>query len=202
MLYWKNIIPGPNPPELIYAIIECSKGTQNKYELLKTTNLLILDRVLHSSVVFPQDYGFIPGTYASDGDPLDIIVLISNPTAPRTIIRAKPIGVLLMEDEKGLDEKILSVAKGDPFYMHYNELDDLPSHFLNEIREVMKKQEESDVEFIRKNNFVFADNDYKLSVLSLDQIKDYLNKAKFFIHELTGVVEKNERINTEFKRRT
>lgn len=138
MHYWKNIIPGPKPPELIYAIIECPKGTQKKYEISKATNLLILDRVLHSSVIYPQDYGFIPGTYATDDDPLDIIVLISAPTIPLTLIKTKPIGALIMEDEKGLDEKILAVAIGDPFYEECNELTDVPHHFLDEIEEFFR----------------------------------------------------------------
>ncbi|MFX1298956.1 MAG: inorganic diphosphatase [Promethearchaeota archaeon] len=138
MIYWKNIIPGPTPPEVVYAIIECPKGTQKKYEISKTTNLLILDRVLHSSVIFPQDYGFIPGTYAPDDDPLDIIVLISSPTVPTTLVEAKPIGVLIMEDEKGLDEKILAVAINDPFYKHFEDLGDLPQHFLDEIQEFFR----------------------------------------------------------------
>lgn len=138
MIYWKNIKPGPNPPELVYALIECPKGTQKKYEISKTTNILILDRILHSSVVYPQDYGFIPGTYADDDDPLDILVLISSSTVPGTLVRARPIGVLIMDDEKGLDEKILAVAVNDPFYNSFQELNDLPVHYLNEIREFFK----------------------------------------------------------------
>ncbi len=138
MIYWKNIIPGPKPPELVYAIIECPKGTQKKYEISKTSNILILDRVLHSSVIYPQNYGFIPGTYASDDDPLDILVLISSPTDPCTMIKSKPIGVLIMDDEKGLDEKILAVGMDDPFYNTFNELKDLPGHYLNEIKEFFK----------------------------------------------------------------
>ncbi len=138
MIYWKNIIPGPNPPDVVYAIIECPKGTQKKYEISKTTNLLILDRVLHSSVIYPQDYGFIPGTYADDDDPLDIMVLISSPTVPCALIKCSPIGVLLMDDEKGIDEKILAVAINDPFYNTFQELEELPAHYLNEIREFFK----------------------------------------------------------------
>lgn len=138
MIYWKNIIPGPNPPDLIYALIECPKGTQKKYEISKTTNLLILDRVLHSSVIYPQDYGFIPGSYADDGDPLDILVLISSPTAPCTLIKCRPLGALIMDDEKGLDEKILAVSVNDPFYNSFQDLKDLPQHYLDEIREFFK----------------------------------------------------------------
>ena len=138
MIYWKNIVPGKNPPDQLYALIECPKGTRNKYEISKTMNIILLDRVLHSSVVYPFDYGLIPGTYGDDGDPLDIIVLIANPTSPMTIIDVRPIGVLLMEDEKGLDEKILAVAAHDPHYNIYSNLEDVPHHYLDEIKEFFK----------------------------------------------------------------
>ncbi|MHA1728750.1 MAG: inorganic diphosphatase [Promethearchaeota archaeon] len=138
MPIWKDIIPGPNPPEIVYALIECPKGTQNKYEISKTGDLLILDRVLHSSVIYPQDYGFIPGTFASDGDPMDILVLISHPTYPLTLIESKVIGCLIMEDEKGLDEKILSVSCNDPVYQDYEDIVQLPKHYLDEIQEFFR----------------------------------------------------------------
>ena len=131
-------MPGPSPPERLYAIIECPKGTQNKYELSKTTNLLVLNRVLHSSVIYPQDYGFVPGTLAEDGDPLDILVLINHATYPRTLIEVKPIGVLIMEDEEGIDNKILSVSVSDPFYSNYDYIKEIPAHILAEISEFFK----------------------------------------------------------------
>lgn len=136
---YQNIIPGPNPPERIYAIIEIPKGSQNKYELSKNTNLLLLNRVLHSSVIYPQDYGFIPGTLADDDDPLDVLVLISHPTYPRTLVECKPIGVLVMEDEKGIDYKILAVAMEDPSYNSgYDDVIQLPHHCLDEIKEFFR----------------------------------------------------------------
>ncbi len=138
MLLWKNIVPGPNPPQNIYAIIECPKGTGNKYELSKHANVLLLDRVLHSSVIYPHDYGLIPGTFAQDGDPLDVLVLISHPTVPLTIMECKPIGVLLMEDEKGVDEKVLAVATHDPVFKDYQDIVQLPHHYLDEIQEFFK----------------------------------------------------------------
>ena len=138
MLFWKNFVAGPDPPEDVYAIIECPKGTRNKYELSKSANVLLLDRVLHSSVIYPHDYGLIPGTYAQDGDPMDILVLITNPSVPLTLIQAKPIGVLLMEDEQGLDEKILAVAEDDPLYRDYGDIIQLPPHALDEIKEFFR----------------------------------------------------------------
>ncbi|MHA2099513.1 MAG: inorganic diphosphatase [Candidatus Kariarchaeaceae archaeon] len=137
-LFWKNVSPGSNPPTIVNALIECPKGTKNKYEISKNTNLVLLDRVLHSSVIYPLDYGLIPGTYADDGDPLDILVLITNPTVPLTLLETRPIGVLIMEDEKGLDEKILAVAVDDPYYKNLNNIDDVPKHHLDEIQEFFR----------------------------------------------------------------
>jgi len=138
VLLWKNVIPGPNPPDIIYALVECPKGSRNKYELSKTANLIILDRPLHSSVLYPHDYGLIPGTYADDDDPLDILVLASHANTPLTIIKAKPIGVLLMSDEKGLDEKILAVSIADPVFSPYTDILEIPKHYLNEIQEFFR----------------------------------------------------------------
>ncbi|MBD3351105.1 MAG: inorganic pyrophosphatase [Candidatus Lokiarchaeota archaeon] len=138
MLYWKKITPGPRAPDIVYSIIECPKGAKNKYEISKKINIMVLDRTLHSSVIYPQDYGFIPGTLASDGDPLDVLVIISNPSAPSTLIECRPIGVLIMEDEKGLDEKILAVAINDPHYNEYQDVVQLPKHFLDEIQEFFR----------------------------------------------------------------
>lgn len=138
MLFWKNLLPGRNPPRSIFAIIECPKNTKNKYELSKNANIVLLDRVLHSSVIYPHDYGLIPGTYAEDGDPLDVLVLINSPTYPMTVVEAKPIGVLLMEDEKGPDEKILAVATDDPHYREMEDIVQLPEHFLEEISEFFR----------------------------------------------------------------
>ncbi|MFV2014237.1 MAG: inorganic diphosphatase [Candidatus Heimdallarchaeota archaeon] len=137
-LFWKNIVPGRNPPKLINALIECPKGTKNKYEISKNMNLVLLDRVLHSSVIYPLDYGLIPGTYAGDDDPLDILVLITNPTVPLTLLETRPIGVLLMEDEKGLDEKILAVAVNDPHYRTLSDIEEMPKHHLDEIQEFFR----------------------------------------------------------------
>ena len=134
-MIWQEIIPGLDPPKHIFALIEIPKGSRNKYEISKTTNVIVLDRVLHSSVVFPHDYGLIPGTYAQDGDPLDILVLITSPTYPMTLISCQPIGVLLMEDEKGMDEKILAVSEGDPIYSQYQDIVQIPPHHLDEIEE-------------------------------------------------------------------
>jgi len=138
MSLWKKVPSGRNPPEIVNVIIETPMGSKNKYEVSKEYDCILLDRVLHSSVVFPLAYGLIPRTYFDDGDPVDAMVIISEHTFPGCVVEARPIGVLQMTDEKGKDDKILCVATGDPKNDEYNELNDIPKHYLNEISEFFK----------------------------------------------------------------
>ena len=130
---WRDIAPGPNPPELVTAVIEIPAKSRNKYELDKETGLLKLDRVLYSSVHYPGDYGFIPRTLHEDGDPLDILVRINEPTFPGCMIEARPIGVLRMLDKGEPDDKILAVPTNDPFHNEYYDIADIPQHYLKEV---------------------------------------------------------------------
>ena len=116
------------------VVIEIPKGSKNKYELDKDTGLLRLDRVLYSAVYYPADYGFIPRTYCDDGDPLDALVLSQEPVYPLTIVEARAIGVMRMRDEKGIDDKILSVSVHDPAFADYTHKDQLPAHVLRQVR--------------------------------------------------------------------
>ncbi len=116
------------------VIIEIPKGSKNKYELDKETGLLMLDRVLYSAVHYPADYGFIPRTYCDDGDPLDALVLSQEPVFPLTIVKARPVGVMRMRDEKGIDDKIVAVSVSDPAFADYRHKDQLPAHLLRELR--------------------------------------------------------------------
>jgi len=117
------------------VIIEISKGSNLKYEISKETNLLRLDRVLHTSMFYPGNYGYFPNTLAGDGDPLDVLVLTDYILQPGIIVECKIIGVLLTEDEKGLDEKILAVPsdKVDKKYIRINDINDIPKITLNKI---------------------------------------------------------------------
>ena len=114
--------------------ITISKGGKNKYELDKETGMLKLDRVLFTSTHYPANYGFIPRTYADDGDPLDVLVLCSETILPMTLVECKPIGVLNMIDNNSKDEKIIAVPINDPNYNTYNDISDLPKHRFDEIR--------------------------------------------------------------------
>lgn len=116
------------------VLVEIAKGSRSKYELDEKTGRLRLDRVLHSSVHYPADYGFIPDTLARDGDHLDALVIVEEPAVPGSLLPARPIGVLEMADEKGEDEKILAVPTGDPRFADIHSLDDLPRHWRLEIR--------------------------------------------------------------------
>jgi len=117
----------------VLAFIETPKGSRNKYEFDHEHGSLKLDRVLFSSVHYPADYGFIPDTLWDDGDPLDILVLVNEPTFPGCLIDARPVGGLDMSDEKGGDFKVLAVPTHDPRYDNVHTLSDLPGHLLKEI---------------------------------------------------------------------
>jgi inorganic pyrophosphatase len=116
------------------VVIEIPKGSTNKYELDKETGLLRLDRVLHSAVYYPADYGFIPRTFCDDGDPLDALVLGQEPVVPLTIVESRAIGVMRMRDEKGIDDKIVAVSVRDPAYAEYRDKEQLPGHVLRQVR--------------------------------------------------------------------
>jgi inorganic pyrophosphatase len=124
---------GPHPPEVVNAIVEIPKGGRNKYEYDAQLGVFRLDRVLYSAVHYPAAYGFIPSTEAVDGDPVDILVMTTEPTFTGCLIEARPVGLLRMRDEKGEDEKILAVPTVDPLFQQVQELADLPPHFLQEV---------------------------------------------------------------------
>ncbi len=117
----------------IEVMIEIPKGSRNKYEFDHERNVMRLDRRLFTATVYPADYGFIPDTLAEDGDPLDVLVLTSEPTFPGCYINVRPLGVFWMRDEKGPDAKVISVIAGDPDYEKVREISDLPKHLLDEI---------------------------------------------------------------------
>ena len=120
-------------PEEIEAVVEIPKGSRNKYEINRETGEIHLDRVLFSSVHYPTDYGFIPGTVSADGDPLDVLIIVEEPTFPGCRVKIRLIGALLMEDEKGIDEKILAVPTVDPRFDGIDDISQLQSHWLTEI---------------------------------------------------------------------
>jgi len=135
MNLWRDIPVGDKPPKLVNVIIEVVSGSRDKYEYKIEWDAFVLDRVLHSSVVFPVEYGFIPQTWFEDNDPLDIMVMSYEPLEVGSIVKARIIGVLVMEDEEGEDPKILSVPVSDPRFEGYKDLTDVHPHKLREIQE-------------------------------------------------------------------
>ena len=119
--------------ELVEVTVEIPSGSRNKYEFDHARGRFVLDRTLYSSVHYPCDYGFIEDSLADDGDPLDVLVVIGEPTFPGCVVRARPIGVLDMADEKGHDYKILAVAHDDPRWEGASALEDVSPHLLREI---------------------------------------------------------------------
>jgi len=132
----KKISPGKNPPHEINVFVEIPQGSAVKYELDKESGVLMVDRLLYTAMVFPFNYGFIPNTYAEDGDPLDVALISSLPLAPGTLVAARPIGLLEMEDENGPDNKILAVPieKIDPQFALVKNINDLNDHLKQRLK--------------------------------------------------------------------
>jgi inorganic pyrophosphatase len=128
--------------DVVTVVVEIPKGSRNKYELDPTTGHIVLDRMLFTSTVYPADYGFIEGTLGGDGDTLDALVFVGEPTFPGCRIAARPVGLFRMTDEKGPDEKILCVPLRDPLWSHVRDLADLNPHLLNEIEHFFKVYKE------------------------------------------------------------
>lgn len=133
-----SLIPAQPKPGVINVLIEIAGGSKNKYEFDKDMNAFALDRVLFASVKYPYDYGFVPNTLADDGDPLDGMVIMDEPTFPGCVIAARPIGMLLMIDGGDRDEKILCVPAEDPRYKEVHSLKDIAPHRLEEIAEFFR----------------------------------------------------------------
>lgn len=115
------------------AVIEIQRNGRNKYELDKETGFLKLDRILYTATHYPANYGFIPRTYAGDGDPLDVLVICQEEIIPLTLVECYPIGVLKMIDDNEEDEKIIAICNKDPYLNNYKDINELPSHIIEEI---------------------------------------------------------------------
>jgi len=139
MNLWKDLKPGPSSPEVVYAVIEIPKGSRNKYEYDKDMEAFALDRVLYSPFYYPAEYGIIPQTLYDDGDPMDIMVLMEQPTFPGCVIESRPIGMMKMIDGGDKDDKILAVPVEDPRFVDVNDITDLPKHLLKEIAHFFKE---------------------------------------------------------------
>lgn len=133
MNIWHDIDEKRIHPEDFVSVIEIKKGSKKKYELDKETGYIMLDRILYTSTHYPANYGFIPRTYADDGDPLDVLVLCSEAIYPMTLVRVYPIGVMRMLDGGKMDDKIIAVPFSDPTYLGITSIDELPAHIFDEM---------------------------------------------------------------------
>jgi inorganic pyrophosphatase len=140
-----KIKPGKNPPEDINVVIEIPEGCMVKYEMDKESETIMVDRFVRTTMGYPANYGFVPNTLSGDGDPVDVMVLCSQPLLPGTMINVKPIGMLEMEDESGVDAKVVAVPseKSDPLFGVWNDVADIPEatkakikHFFEHYKEL------------------------------------------------------------------
>ena len=132
----EKVSVGRNPPFEVNVVIEVPIGSEPvKYELDKESGAIFVDRFLHTSMFYPANYGFVPHTLSDDGDPVDVLVTGPHPVVPGAIIRARPVGVLIMDDEKGQDEKVLSVPVDElhPYYRNVNSYRELPDILIQQI---------------------------------------------------------------------
>jgi len=142
MNIWHDIDPSRIGVDEFTAFIEIGKGGKVKYELDKETGLLRVDRLLYTSMVYPTNYGFIPRTLGGDGDPLDVLVLCAEPLIPGVLVDSRPIGMIVMIDGGEMDEKVIAVAKDDPFFKNVKSMDDLPQHTYDEMCHFFKRYKE------------------------------------------------------------
>ena len=178
MNIWRDISADRIKPDDFVVCVEIEAGSKNKYELDKETGLIILDRVLYTSTHYPMNYGFIPLTYCGDHDPLDVFVLCSQPIEKMSLVRCYPIGVINMQDREEDDQKIIAIPFGDPQYNGYNDINELPTHILEELRHfltVYKQLEnkhtsvdvvadkDSAIEIIKKSMKCYKENLYELT---------------------------------------
>lgn len=159
---WHGASHGDSTPERVMALIEISQGSRTKYEIDKETGLLILDRVIYSSFHYPVNYGFIPQTLGWDGDPLDILVLCSQSIQPLCLVEATVIGNMQMVDSGEYDDKIIAVATKDPSVNHISSIEELPKHFISELRNYFEQYKVLENKQVQIENFQNKEDAYKI----------------------------------------
>lgn len=173
---WHGAHYGNNAPQKVNALIEIPEGSRAKYEVDKATGLLMLDRVIYSTFHYPMNYGFIPQTLGQDGDPLDILVLCSQSIQSLCLVEATVIGNMQMIDSGQLDDKIIAVATNDPSVNHYNTIEDLPQHFLLELRNFFEQYKVLENKKVEIDNFQDKPVAWKVIQDAIDFYQDSYKK--------------------------
>lgn len=140
----EKVGPGEKAPEIVNVLIEIPMNSSVKYEYDKEAGVIKVDRFLYTAMVYPFNYGFVPGTLEEDGDPVDVLVISSQPVLPGTVIEVRPIGLLVMEDEEGPDSKVIAVPKDklDPQFKNIQDVDDLPEALREKIKHFFEHYKE------------------------------------------------------------
>ena len=173
---WHGAHFGKKAPERVNALIEISQGSRSKYEIDKDTGLLRLDRVIYSSFMYPVNYGFIPQTLGQDGDPLDILVFCSQSIQPLCLVDATVVGNMQMIDTGQVDDKIIAVASKDPSVNHIKSVDELPPHFINELRNYFEQYKVLENKKVEIDNFQDAATAYKIIDEAIAYYKENFKK--------------------------
>ena len=179
MNIWHDIESSRITPEEFIAVVEISKGSKQKYEMDKKTGLLRLDRILYTSTHYPANYGFIPHTLAEDNDPLDVLILCSESLIPMSLVKCYPIGVIIMNDNGSVDEKIIAIPDTDPNYNTYKSINDLPPHIFDEMRHFFSVYKQ--LENKHTSVDVASEKDVALKI-----IEKSMNSYKANLYELTA----------------
>ena len=169
---WHNLSAGPTPPDVLYAVVEVPKGSRNKYEYSKTAGIIKLDRVLYSPLHYPGDYGFIPQSYYEDGDPLDVLIMMGEPTFPGCVIEVRPIAMLKLVDKGDNDDKILAVPSTDPQFDDLHDLADVSRHFPHEVEHFFKVYKQLEGKPVESHGWVGAAEAKEAVLRSLQLYRD------------------------------
>lgn len=173
---WHGAHYGKKAPERVNGLIEISQGSRSKYEIDKDTGLLRLDRVIYSSFMYPVNYGFIPQTLGQDGDPLDILVLCSQPIQPLCLVEATVIGNMQMIDQGERDDKIIAVASNDPMVKHIKDVSEMPEHFFNELKQYFEQYKVLENKVVEIDKFQSKEEAYLVINEAIDYYKEKFNK--------------------------
>lgn len=173
---WHGAHFGDKAPATVNAMIEIPQGSRSKYEVDKDTGLLKLDRVIYSSFQYPVNYGFIPQTLGQDGDPLDILVLCSQSIHSLCLVEANVIGNMQMIDQGQMDDKIIAVAAKDPSVNHISRMEELPQHFLLELKNFFEQYKVLENKKVEIDNFQDQFIASRIITVAIDRYKEVFRK--------------------------